>query len=139
MLRKQCRKYATNNSSITYGLISILPNNTKQAQQQHHSRSECTLYVKGFLSNPLDTQDNSQLFFEDWRTSHLILCNSKQHLWNEKMFAWRWPAGSLWQFPSKEQFISNLSSSIPFVNNFAKQNMPPFIPVPIVTVQQFVC
>ncbi|KAG2225788.1 hypothetical protein INT45_011456 [Circinella minor] len=53
------------------------------------TRSEVTVYVKGFLA-----QGDSPERFEDWLHSHRLLVLSSKHKWGASALGYSWPSGS---------------------------------------------
>lgn len=80
-----------------------------------NNKSECTIYIKGFLSShnndslsmpefmrrnklvvELKSDDNLELestHFQYWKQSHQILTQKESHMWNDDAYGWDWSNG----------------------------------------------
>jgi hypothetical protein len=90
-----------------------------------NDKSECTIYIKGFLSShnnsslsmptftgrskpvaEMKSYDNLELestYFQYWKQSHQILTQKESHMWNNDAFGWDWPNG---RFPHQFTYSS---------------------------------
>jgi hypothetical protein len=105
-------------------VFKMIPLHDRNLLSNDPARSECTVYVKGFLSSHTNsslvfpsyakkkvnsngeeeedfTFDRSH--FQFWKQSHGVLVQRESHKWAENAYGWDWPNG---RFPHQYNFSS---------------------------------
>lgn len=108
-------------------VFKLIPLHDSHLISNTNNKSECTLYVKGFLSshtnrsltmaayskvknssdptekNEADSLLSDRSHFQFWQQSHKILSHKPSHMWSENAYGWEWPNG---RFPHQFNFSS---------------------------------